>query len=93
MRCLELANGSIQRKQKDFSSMSPPFFYYCCLWLWLLTTKQRGAVICMCTLPLLFSRLLLNIFVVCIYGAICLKNLFLNHHILLFCLEILIFFA
>ncbi len=47
MRCLDLANGSIQRKQKDFSSMIPPPFYYCCLWLWLLTTKQRGAVICM----------------------------------------------
>ncbi len=33
------------------------------------------------------------LYVVCIYGAICLHILFLKHHILLFCHEILEFFA
>ncbi len=33
------------------------------------------------------------LYIVCIYGAICLQILFLKHHILLFCHEILKFFA
>jgi hypothetical protein len=33
------------------------------------------------------------LYVVCIYGAICLQILFLKHHIFLFCHEMLKFFA
>jgi hypothetical protein len=61
--------------------------------IWLLTPQIPTH----CTSPTIIGSLFMAttryLHVVCIYGAICLQILFLNHHILLFCHEILKFFA